>query len=157
MNVEQPIQALLWQLRETLQRLTDRQYAAQAALLSGATVGQHVRHIIEFFEELIKSYDDGTVNYDRRKRDHVLETDRSLAIDKLADTALAIDKPDKDLLLVAHLSSGDSEPVFLRTNYFRELLYHIEHTVHHMALLRIGINEVAEIVLPANFGVAAST
>ncbi len=157
MHLKYPIQELLLQLRDVLENLSDEQYAAAVDLLSGATIGQHVRHVVEFFQELAHGYDDGTVNYDRRNRNSVLEINRCLTIHLLAETALTVDRPDKDLMLVAHLSAGDTEPVVIRTNYFRELLYNIEHLVHHMALLRIGINEVAKIVLPANFGVAAST
>ncbi len=157
MHLKYPIQELLLQLRDVLENLSDGQYTAPADLLSGATIGQHIRHVVEFFQEMAYGYEDGTVNYDRRSRNPVLETNRCLAIHLLAATALAVDRPDKDLMLVAHLSPGDTEPVVIRTNYFRELLYNIEHLVHHMALLRIGINGVAKIVLPDNFGVAAST
>jgi len=157
MHLKYPIQELLLQLQDVLENLSDKQYAAPVDLLSGATIGQHVRHIVEFFQELARGYDEGTVNYDRRNRNHVLEINRCLTIHLLADTALAMDRPDKDLVLVAHLSTTDAEPVVIRTNYFRELLYNIEHLVHHMALLRIGINEVSKIELPGHFGVAAST
>jgi hypothetical protein len=157
MHLKYPIQQLLRQLQEVLERLTDHQYTVPIDLLSGATIGQHVRHIVEFFQELDKGYDGGTVNYDRRSRSHLLEISLSHAIRQLSETALAVDRPDKDLALMAHLTSGDVQPVVIRSNYFRELLYNIEHMVHHMALLRIGIAAVAEITLPAQFGVAAST
>ena len=157
MHLKYPIQQLLRQLQEVLERLTDHQYTVPIDLLSGATIGQHVRHIVEFFQELDKGYERGTVNYDRRSRSHLLEASLSHAIIQLSETALAVDRPDKDLTLVAHLTSGDVEPVVIRSNFFRELLYNIEHMVHHMALLRIGITAVAEIPLPAQFGVAAST
>jgi hypothetical protein len=157
MHLKYPIQQLLLQLQDVLERLPDKQYATPVDLLSGATVGQHVRHIVEFFQELDKGYESGTVNYDRRSRSHKLETDRTLAISRLSETALAVDRPDKDLALMAHLSAGDDEPVVIRTSYFRELVYNIEHMVHHMALLRVGIAVVAKMPLPAQFGVAAST
>jgi hypothetical protein len=157
MHLKHPIQELLLQLQDVLANLTDRQYAAPVDLLSEATIGQHVRHIVEFFQELIHGYKDGTVNYDRRNRNPILEINRCLVIDLLSETALAVDSPDRDLLLVAHLSPGEDETVVIRTNYYRELLYNIEHTVHHMALLRIGVNAVAKISLPPDFGVAAST
>ncbi|MDO6431142.1 hypothetical protein Q4E93_11115 [Flavitalea sp. BT771] len=157
MHLKYPIQQLLRQLQEALEPLTDHQYTAPIDLLSTATIGQHVRHILEFFQELDKGYDSGTVNYDRRSRSHLLEISLSHAIRQLSATALAVDRPDKDLILIAHLTPGDPEPFAIRTNYSRELLYNIEHMVHHMALLRIGIAAVAEITLPAQFGVAAST
>ena len=144
MHLKDPILQLLRQLQEVLENLSDHQYTIPIDILSGATVGQHVRHILEFFQELGKGYDCGSVNYDRRNRSHLLEMSRSLAISQLSETALAVDRPDKDLALTAHLASGDVEPVVIRTNYFRELLYNIEHMVHHMALLRIGVTAVAD-------------
>ena len=157
MHLKNATQELLRQLRGVLEDLSDKQYTAPVDLLSGATIGQHVRHIVEFFQELARGYEEGTVNYDRRNRNHGLEIDRCFALRLLAETGLAVDRPDKDLMVVAHLYPGDDEPVLIRTNYYRELLYNIEHIVHHMALLRIGIDNVAKIVLPVNFGVAAST
>jgi hypothetical protein len=43
------------------------------------------------------------------------------------------------------------------TNYYREMAYNLEHTIHHMALIRTGINDVSRISVPENFGVAIST
>jgi hypothetical protein len=38
------------------------------------------------------------------------------------------------------------------------LVYNIEHAVHHMAIMKIGIREVADYInLPDNFGIAVST
>ena len=53
---------------------------------------------------------------------------------------------------------NDEEAITIETNYYRELIYNIEHAVHHMAIMKIGIHEVAPYIsLPADFGVAAST
>ena len=157
MHLKYPIQQLLGQLQEVLEHLSDHQYTAPVDLLSGATIGQHVRHIVEFFQELDKGYQNGTVNYDRRSRSHLLEISRPIAISQLSETVLAVDRPDKDLALMTYVTAMETDPVVVRTNYFRELLYNIEHLVHHMALLRIGITIVSKIPLPAQFGVAAST
>ena len=45
----------------------------------------------------------------------------------------------------------------VNSTYFSEIIYNLEHTIHHMAYIRIAINELGSIKLPAEFGVAAST
>jgi len=157
MQLSPPIQQLFRQLLNVLEDLSDTQYSLPVDLLSGATIGQHIRHIIEFFEELNKGYVNGTVNYDRRSRSLALEVTRSLAISQLSAMLHSVDRPEKGLLLMTHLSGGDTTPVIIPTNYSRELLYNMEHIVHHMALLRIGITAVTTLPLPTQFGVAAST
>jgi hypothetical protein len=156
-QITQPATVLLYQLKELLESLSDEQYCRKVALLSNASIGQHTRHIIEFFQELEKGYTTGFVNYDARKRNYMIETLRNFAISELVDIADVISKENRPLKLIANFSSQGANPYEVPTNYQRELVYNVEHTVHHMALLRIGVNEVTTIVLPENFGVAIST
>jgi hypothetical protein len=45
-----------------------------------------------------------------------------------------------------------------QSNIERELMYNIEHTIHHLAIIKIGLNAVApQIALSEHFGVAPST
>lgn len=148
--LKEPISHLLTQLREVMNQLDDGQYARPVTTLSGSTLGQHIRHILEFYIELHKGYETGVVDYDQRERDHAIETDKRVAIFHLNRIAGNLDKPDRQLLL-------NVETLSIPTNYYRELVYNLEHTVHHMALIRIGINAVAEIAIPDGFGIAAST
>src|ERR1700759_5451467 len=142
MKNKTPLRQLILQLLDVLENLSDQQYSTPVDLLSGATIGQHIRHIVEFFQELDKGYESGIVNYDRRSRNLVLEGSRVLGISELSEMLHSIDRSDKDLVLVADLTAGESEAAVVRTNYYRELLYNMEHIVHHMALLRIGISVV---------------
>jgi hypothetical protein len=60
-------------------------------------------------------------------------------------------------LEVGYLPDNDAFET-INTNYQRELVYNIEHAVHHMAIMKIGIKEVAAYInLPADFGIAIST
>ena len=150
---------LLVQLEELLQQLDDDQYQQRIPVLSGATLGQHTRHILEFFIELQEGYETGLVNYDRRKRDHRIETSRFSAIGKIRDISYDLAKPNKEMTLTfnADLPANTQDVSRIPTNYYRELVYNLEHLIHHMALLRIGVEGISGPTLPDSFGVAAST
>jgi hypothetical protein len=149
MHLREPILNLLEQLQLVITDLSDQQYTTPSPLLSNSTIGQHTRHIIEFFSALNNGYDSGIINYDNRRRDYTIESDRHFAIYQLYEIRQSLVKPDKPLLLVAEFD----QTVTISTNYFRELLYNLEHIVHHMALMRVAIT----IPLPESFGVASST
>ena len=156
-ELTEPITGLLEQLRNLAASLTDEQYRERLPVLSNASLGQHIRHIIEFFIELHKGYESGLVNYDRRERDYEIETSRSFVILKLREITDSLGKKDRQLILEADFGAMKELPCRTKTNYRRELVYNLEHMVHHMALLRIGVSALSEIALPDSFGVAAST
>ena len=157
MLFKEPIQNVFVQLSESLNQLNDSEYSQPSNILFNATIGQHARHIIELFLCLEKGYGEGVVNYEKRKRDHRIETDRRLAMQLLKDIYHRIDRPNTELTLETEDFEDSVTTVSIPTNYYREIAYNLEHTIHHMALIRIGINEVADINLPAEFGVASST
>ena len=157
MQLYQPTKNLFAQLQAVLDELTITDYTAPSPALSGATIGQHTRHIIELFLELKKGYANGTVNYENRKRDYRLETDKSFAIEGLNNLLLAFSNPDKVIELATDLSLNGYDLFTIHTTYYRELIYNIEHTVHHMALIRVAVQELTDIELPQSFGIASST
>ena len=85
----------------------------------------------------------GIVNYEKRKRDHRIETDKDLATSLLKEIYQNIDRSNKDIFLEAEDYCDPMEIVSIPSNYYRELAYNLEHTIHHMALIRVGINEVS--------------
>jgi uncharacterized damage-inducible protein DinB len=157
MLLKQPIQHVFVQLTETLKQLSDSEYKQNSAILFNATIGQHVRHIIELFQCLLNGYETGVVNYEKRKRDYRIETDRILAAALLKEVYDQLDKPNKDILLEAEDYCNTTEVISVPSNYYRELVYNLEHTIHHMALIRVGVNEVSSVRLSDEFGVAYST
>ena len=157
MLLKKPLQHVFSQLTETLQQLSDVEYSRPSRTLFHATIGQHVRHIIELFICLRNGYEEGKVNYEKRKRDHRIETDRVFASNQLKELYKSLEKPDKYMVLEAEDYSDTAETVAIRSNYYREIAYNLEHTIHHMALIRVGVNEVSSLQLPDEFGVAYST
>ena len=157
MLLKQPIQNVFVQLTETLNQLSDDEYRQPSKILFNASIGQHVRHIIELFLCLEKGYETGVVNYEKRKRDYQVETNKDFAIQLLKEIYHRLDRPNADLVMEAEEYENSTGVVTIPSNYYREIAYNLEHTIHHMALIRVGINEVSMIELPQDFGVAYST
>jgi hypothetical protein len=106
---------------------------------------------------LEQGYEKGVINYEKRKREYTIESNKEVAIELLQQIPLKLHKHEKNLLLEAAYDEYSNDTILISTNYFRELVYNLEHTVHHMALIRVGINEVSSVKVPEGFGVASST
>ena len=157
MQFQKSVQNVFAQLDHVLVQLSDEEYCMPSQQLFKASIGQHVRHIIEFFICLNRGYHKGIISYEKRERDPLLETDKNIARKLLSDLNSSVIHSNKNLLLETSFNENSEDVVITGTNYFREILYNLEHMVHHMALIRIGIKEVSEIDVPLDFGVAAST
>lgn len=151
---------ILDQLSDAVRQLTEAEFTCPSETLSGSSIGQHLRHTLEFFICLEQGCDKGVINYDKRAHDKLIETDKKTALLAIDHTRQFIvsQTPDKPLLLEVGYDLNSNEYISVQTNYFRELTYNIEHAVHHMAIMKIGIREIApHTSIPADFGVAAST
>ncbi|HEX6181222.1 MAG TPA: hypothetical protein VFZ47_08220 [Chitinophagaceae bacterium] len=157
MQLQTAVNNVFVQLSATLDQLSQDQYTQPCKTLFNATVGQHVRHIIELFQCLENGYDQGLVNYEQRKRDMRIESEKDFAAGLLTEVHQGLNRENKDLQLEACYDEHEESPITLATNFYREVAYNLEHTIHHMALIRVGITEVSDIELPEEFGVASST
>ena len=143
MLLKNPIQNVFVQLTESLNELTDAEYTQPCKALFNATIGQHVRHIIELFLCLQKGYETGVVNYEKRKRDYKIETEKDFAIRLMQEIYRCVERPNIELVMQAEDYGDDASRLDIPTNYYRELAYNLEHTIHHMALIRVGINDIS--------------
>ncbi len=160
MQLSSAARTILNQLSTLVTQLSDSEFVLPSKALSNSTIGQHLRHTLEFFICLEQGYSKGLVNYDKRNHDKLIETDRFIALGAMQRISdfLGANVIDQDLKLEVGYEPENEESIIIQTNYYRELTYNIEHAVHHMAIMKIGIKEVAPaVLLPANFGVAIST
>jgi len=141
------------ELSGLLTQLSAAEYTQCFPQLGEATIGQHMRHIIELYQCLEKAYISGMVEYDNRKRDLVLQTDPEAALEAIANLKSVLDKPDKELLLQF---VNDDHQELIPTNYKRELLYNLEHSIHHQALIKVALRQL-DVTISDDFGLAKST
>ncbi len=150
----------LEEIKSLLQQLPQNLYTEPKDILSGATIGQHFRHILEFYICLEKGVKTGTVSYDERERNILIETNVEYAVIRIEKLIhfLALLKNDHTMTLKANYSNAIEEQTIIQTSFYRELAYALDHTVHHLAIIKIALSDETERVeVDNNFGVAPST
>ena len=148
------------EIKELLRIIPAELFTKEKDVLSGSTIGQHFRHIIEFYTCLEKGLKTGTVSYDERERNVLLENHIAYSvciIDKII-VFLSWIKDDCALSLKGNYNDTFEELEIFQSSLFRELAYALDHTVHHLAIIKIALHEEKDIIeLDENFGVAPST
>ena len=148
----------LREIKVFLTGISQELYIRQEPVLNGSTIGQHFRHILEFYICLIKGVAKGVVCYDERERNELIETKINYAvniIDEIARFLYSIEK-NKSIVLRSNYSSFPGDYEEIPSSLHRELAYALDHTIHHLALVRIGL-QVENIIVDDSFGVAPST
>ncbi len=151
---------LLNQLKQIVESCGDKDFVKELPELSNSTFGQHVRHTLEFFLCLFDANNERVINYDNRKHDKFIETDPNLAISVIDSIQefLSANTEDFPISFEANYTLEEGTIQKMSSSFYRELAYNIEHAIHHMALLKVAVNQtLSYIELPENFGVATST
>ena len=139
---------------EIIKELPETNYNKPCKYLSNASIGKHTRHIIELYQALLSGYNSGEVCYDNRKRDEKIEQEKNYAIEQLNILKELLEKPNKQLALSYQLGGNK---VRIESNYYREIMYNLEHVIHHQALIKVAVLKNKNIQLCSEFGVAKST
>lgn len=163
MNAKQGTILLAAQMTGLLERLDKTAFTQPLALFQGSTIGQHCRHILECYTCLLDGVRPAHVDYGSRARNTTLsECPRAAlaTLDYIASTVKHLD--EHQWLKVASEFSDDTvraseRPVYL-SSMGRELQFAFDHAVHHLAMIRMGL----ELYFPAipvdtDLGVAPST
>jgi hypothetical protein len=108
----------------------------------------------------VRAGNTGKLNYDKREHNLLLENEPREAISKMKELIVLMGMMKEDLVLKleASYSPDAKNDVKITTTFYRELLYNVEHAVHHMAIMAIAMKvEFRHIRLSENFGIAYST
>lgn len=143
-------------LSNLLLLLNNKQYNQKIEFLGDASIGGHTRHIIELLKCATDGYNTGMVDYLHRLRNLAIETDKVFSMQELSLIEEQIIKPDKQMKLVME-TDEESPANYVTTTYFREIVYNTEHTIHHLALIRVALREMKLEIVGDNFGMAYST
>lgn len=148
-------------LRYYLSEIDPVTYQAPLDFLSGSTIGQHTRHIIEFYNCLLEQYNHNSISeisYAKRRRDFLIESAPDYALQNVNQICERLNELDIEKKCLLDCTEHGQDQLMVPSTIGRELIYNIEHTIHHLAIVKIALKATTpSIVLPEHFGVAPST
>ncbi|PWJ42969.1 hypothetical protein [Sediminitomix flava] len=152
---------LLNQLQSAISNLDEQTYSQEIDILGNSSIGQHCRHILSFYECLIDAKHSGFVNYDQRKRLLKIENSPVVAnmfIETLKEKLEKVEFSNPITLEGQYGNTSDLNCFKVKSSLERELIANIEHSVHHMAIVRIALRYLKpNFKLDDSFGIASST
>lgn len=151
--------AYLKQGLNLLDQIGDEHYMATMPPVFSSGVGAHIRHIIDHFDCLLAGLTSGRVDYDHRRRDRRVETDRLFAMESMRaiiDRLVALPVSDFEMPLEVHMDSGGNAPTWASSSLTRELQFLTSHTIHHYALVAAILGH-AGCAVGGHFGISPST
>lgn len=165
LSTSMPIQKLkenaaiiLNQIANLVEQISDNNYAEQLDLLNNNTISKHVRHIVELYVQLLAGIPNNEINYDKRERNLLIESNRLYTLNFINDLQKNILLVEEKEQLIVLNSLINDEEILVKTSIERELIYNIEHAIHHMAIIQIAVNHYFKYIsLDKNFGIAYAT
>lgn len=149
--------SVLKQLQDVVKQLSNAQLACALPVLHQTSIGKHSRHILDFYTNLLNGLD-GVIYYDNRHRDGTLETDVQATLDYITQLKTELLALETTQPLEVVISVDALHAPKMASSMPRELAYAMEHTIHHLALIKIGLSYYfKDVELPINFGIAVST
>ena len=149
---------LLQQGLDLLERLSDADYRDHA--IDRSAVGAQYRHILDHYRCLLDGLHEGEVDFDRRHRDPVVETERAAACrattELLDRLRLLSGFPPGRPIRIRQSTGAEGSDDPQSSSLGRELLFLVSHTVHHYAIIRLLLEERGVVCQP-DLGVAPST
>lgn len=148
---------VLNQLKELVQLSTDIYVKKPNSKHAG--IGEHVRHVLDHYRALRNGLPTRKVDYNLRTRNSLEESQPHVAqkkIDELINWLANLDYDDSDITVVSEISLRENQSQTLQSNTEREMLYLINHSIHHMAYASL-LASVNGINLPAYIGLAPGT
>ncbi len=146
---------------ELLETIDDEAYRQPLEIFRGSTLGQHFRHISDFYACLIKGLKEGLIDYSTRERNLLIETDTQFASEVFSDISKVILDCNEALEIEVRAEFSDEfgiEQPIVKSSVGREMMYAYDHAVHHLAMIKMGLRVAfPEVKIGDKVGVAPST
>lgn len=152
---------VIQQAVDLLSELSDDDYTRVMQPSFSASIGQHVRHIVDHFNALHSGLVTGRVNYNVRQRGAELEVCSRTAIHQLVTLQTWLSTLEQTVLstplqVISEVSLCELVNAEVRSSFGRELVFVTSHAVHHYSLLAV-MRKLQGANCANDFGVAPAT
>jgi hypothetical protein len=138
-----------------------QQHAQGESIYVQSGVGRHIRHASDHLQALLEAEQKKPIDYNYRTRGSDMESQIDSALAKINAQQKALDwLRHADTQAVITIQSEMSFACTLNGSFqsslAREMLYLINHTIHHAAYIKLSLQK-HQIVLPEDVGLAPCT
>lgn len=147
----------LEQVAMIIRATTSDNHLTDENLYTTLRLGSHTRHIVDHFVALLQGIDNGVIDYNRRNRDSVIESQVNqglLAIEQLVSQIEQV--ADGPIEVISEIDCYQTVSQRFSSTVHRELLYLINHTIHHTAYMKLLVKPY-HLTLPEGIGIAPGT
>lgn len=136
-------------------------YRQHSRPLFDSSIGEHLRHILDIYQALIRNKQDDIIDYDIRLRGIPLETDRQDAMTTLTivrEWLMQLTPHDmsRSVSISTEVAISEQHSALFQTSFGRELFFASNHTIHHLALM-VTLAKVLGCQVNNDYGVAPAT
>lgn len=158
MQVNTALSNIIQQINQVIVQLDAPSYRKPLPEFEGNSLGQHFRHILEFFQCLEDGMQSGTVDYAARNRNPIYETNPEIAAAAFEASAHVLPKLDMNLPIRVRAEFGADDRPCYESTAGREWLFVYDHAIHHLAIIKIGlICHFPDLQVEKDLGVSPST
>jgi uncharacterized damage-inducible protein DinB len=149
------------QLSSFIQSVPELMYRELPYEIHNSSIGQHVRHICDIYQALMRDFSSDEIDYNVRRRGHVIEENKLVALTELKKIhdwveSIASDDLCHGVAITVEASFSQQCVSTMNSNKERELFYAFDHTTHHLAMAAL-IAKHLKCPIDANLGVSPST
>jgi uncharacterized damage-inducible protein DinB len=125
------------------------------------SIGQHLRHVVDHYTNLLDGFETGLINYNKRHRFSPIESSIEVCQQAFEDVkrGLAELLPAQlaqSVSVMTEISISEHDDALVKSNVERELVFASSHAIHHYALIKI-IRQMQNANVPDTFGFAPAT
>ncbi|CED72412.1 hypothetical protein ACU5DF_20490 [Aliivibrio wodanis] len=146
---------------QLLNNISDRDYTHLASPYVDSSIGEHFRHILDLFYAIRTAQDEEAINYNNRRRGHLIETNKELAIKELNSiiqwlNLLPQQYLTRSISLITEVCPYVTQSHAMKSSIEREITFASLHASHHYALMKV-ITRLLNINTISTFGYAPTT